>query len=72
LIFLFNLFCMMFSGDLDNWRAIWLWCGVALATSRMLATKAIPAQVSVVDHPIEHVPPRRVGFRGVPQSTFSR
>jgi O-antigen ligase len=72
LIFLFNLFCMMFSGDLDNWRAIWLWCGVTLAASRMLAMKAMSAQVSGVEHAVREVPRRRVGFRGVPQSTFSR
>jgi O-antigen ligase len=71
-IFLFDLFCMMVSGDLDNWRAIWLWCGVALAASRMLATKAIPAQVSALNHPVKQVPPQKFGFRGVPQSTFSR
>jgi hypothetical protein len=71
-IFLLDLFCMMVSGDLDNWRAVWLWCGVALAASRMLATRAIPAQISVVDHPVRQVPSRRLGFKGVPQSTFSR
>ncbi|MGI8961573.1 MAG: O-antigen ligase family protein [Bryobacteraceae bacterium] len=71
-IFLFDVFCMMVSGDLDNWRAVWLWCGMALAMSRMLAAKAIPAQVAVVDHSVKEMSSRRVGFRGVPQSTFSR
>ena len=71
-IFLFDIFCMMVSGDLDNWRAVWLWCGVALATSRMLATKAMPAQIAVADDFAKRVPSRRVGFKGIPQSTFSR
>jgi hypothetical protein len=71
-IFLFDLFCMMVSGDLDNWRAVWLWCGMALAASRMLATQAMPAQVAVADHPVKQVSPRRLSFKGVPQSTFSR
>lgn len=71
-IFIFDVFCMMVSGDLDSWRAVWLWCGVALAACRMLATNAIPAHVSEVDRPVRQAPPRRVGFRGVPQSTFSR
>jgi hypothetical protein len=66
------MFCMMVSGDLDNWRAVWLWCGVALAASRMLATKAMAAQVAIADHPIKQVASGRLGLKGVPQSTFSR
>jgi hypothetical protein len=71
-VFFFDMFCMMVSGDLDNWRAVWLWCGMALAVSRMLATKAMPAQTAVADHPVKQLPSKQFGFRGVPQSTFSR
>ena len=71
-IFLFDIFCMMVSGDLDDWRAVWLWCGIALAASRMLVTHSIPVRVPVADHRVESVPIRRLRPRGASQSTFSR
>jgi O-antigen ligase len=71
-VFLFDMFCTMVSGDLDTWRAVWLWCGMALAISRMLGAKTIPAQPAVIDRSVKQLPSRRLGFKGVPQSTFSR
>ena len=72
-ILIFDLMVIQVSGDLDAWRAIWLWCGITLAISRMLITGAIPAPVAVADRVPEQIRrPARPGFRGVPQPTVSR
>jgi O-antigen ligase len=40
-ILLFNCITIMFSGDIDNRREVWLWCGVALAMHRAAVSGAI-------------------------------
>ncbi len=50
-VLLFDLGVIMFSGDLDESRAIWLWCGITLAMARMLAVGSIPQQAVIVEHP---------------------
>ncbi|MFL6352710.1 MAG: O-antigen ligase family protein [Bryobacteraceae bacterium] len=71
-VFLFDVFCMMVSGDLDNWRAVWLWSGMALATARMISAGIIPSQAAAVVAVPKQQPSRRIRFDRIPQSTLSR
>jgi putative inorganic carbon (HCO3(-)) transporter len=71
-ILLFGVFCMMVSGDLDNWRPVWLWCGMALAMSRIVAAMPAEPQVAVVDYSAKQLPSRRIAFNRIPHSTVSR
>lgn len=57
-IFLFDMFAMMFSGDLDDNRAIWLWCSICLAVARMIKVGAISRQISI---PLNAGRPARAG-----------
>jgi O-antigen ligase len=64
-IVLFNLCVMMFSGDLDDSRAIWLWCGITLAISRMLVVGSIPEQPVIVDRPARNLSSTRFAYERV-------
>ncbi len=72
-ILIFDIMVIQVSGDLDGWRAVWLWCGITFATSRMLIVGAIPSRVTAAGQSPEQIRrPHRPRFRGVPQPTFSR